>query len=99
LGKIATAGRNWEGFGPDPYLTGIAMAETITGMQAAGVQACAKHYLGNEQEKNRETMSSNIADRANHELYLWYVHDSSFSVQNPNGIGPLRMQSKPTSLL
>jgi len=68
-------------------------------MQAAGVQACAKHYLGNEQEKNRETMSSNIADRVNHELYLWYVHNSSFPVQNPNVIGPLRMQSKPTSLL
>ena len=26
LGKIPTAGRNWEGFSPDPYLTGIAMA-------------------------------------------------------------------------
>jgi beta-glucosidase len=61
------------GFGPDPYLTGIAMAQTINGMQAAGVQACAKHYIGNEQEKNRETMSSNIGDRVNHELYLWYV--------------------------
>jgi beta-glucosidase len=78
LGKIATAGRNWEGFSPDPYLTGIAIAETITGMQAAGVQACAKHYLGNEQEKNRETISSNIADRVNHELYLWCVHNPSF---------------------
>lgn len=49
------------------------MAETINGMQDAGVQACAKHYVGNEQEKNRNTMSSNIADRVNHELYLWYV--------------------------
>lgn len=30
-----------------------------------------KHWLGNEQEHNRETMSSNIGDRATHELYLW----------------------------
>jgi beta-glucosidase len=37
------------GFSPDPYLTGIAMQETILGMQKGGVQANAKHYIGNEQ--------------------------------------------------
>lgn len=42
LGKIPSAGRNWEGFTSDPYLSGIAMAETIHGMQGSGVQACAK---------------------------------------------------------
>ncbi|KAF2751276.1 glycoside hydrolase family 3 protein [Sporormia fimetaria CBS 119925] len=76
LGKIPTGGRNWEGFSPDPYLTGIAMKETIEGMQEAGVQACAKHFLANEQEKNRETMSSNVPDRALHELYLWPFYDA-----------------------
>jgi beta-glucosidase len=76
LGKIATGGRNWEGFSPDPYLTGIAMQQTIQGMQEAGVQACAKHYIGNEQEKNRDTMSSAIPDRVMHELYLWPFADA-----------------------
>ncbi len=76
LGKHAVGGRNWEGFGPDPYLTGIAMAETIQGMQASGVQASAKHFIGNEQELNRETMSSNIDDRTLHELYLWPFADA-----------------------
>lgn len=76
LGKNAAGGRNWEGFGPDPFLTGIAMAETIEGMQSAGVQATAKHYIGNEQELNRETMSSNIDDRTMHELYLWPFADA-----------------------
>ncbi|KAF7854757.1 hypothetical protein EAF04_010325 [Stromatinia cepivora] len=71
LGKIPVAGRNWEGFSNDPYLSGVGMANTVEGMQAAGVQACAKHYLGNEQELNRDKVSSNIADRVNHELYLW----------------------------
>ena len=33
------------GFGSDPYLQGIAMAETIKGMQGAGVQACAKYVF------------------------------------------------------
>jgi beta-glucosidase len=45
-------------------------------MQDAGVQACAKHFIGNEQERNRETMSSNIDDRTLHELYLWPFADS-----------------------
>lgn len=71
LGKIPTAGRNWEGFSNDPYLAGVAMANTINGMQAAGVQACAKHFIGNEQELNRDSMSANIDDRTLHELYLW----------------------------
>ncbi|KAK3312130.1 glycoside hydrolase superfamily [Apodospora peruviana] len=79
LGKNAAGGRNWEGFGPDPYLTGIAMAETIEGMQSSGVQAVAKHYIGNEQELNRETMSSNIDDRTMHELYLWPFADAVHS--------------------
>lgn len=76
LGKIPHGGRNWEGFGPDPYLTGIAMIETIEGMQSAGVQACAKHYIVNEQELNRDSMSSNVDDRTMHELYLWPFADS-----------------------
>ncbi|CAG8037563.1 unnamed protein product [Penicillium olsonii] len=71
LGKNPDGGRNWEGFSVDPYLSGVGMEETIQGMQDSGVQACAKHWLGNEQEHHRETMSSNIGDRATHELYLW----------------------------
>lgn len=76
LGKNAQGGRNWEGFGPDPYLTGVAMAETITAMQGNGVQATAKHWILNEQENNRETMSSSVDDRSMHELYMWPFADA-----------------------
>lgn len=68
------------GFSPDPVLTGVAMSETIKGIQDAGVIACAKHYIGNEQEHNRQATSdtafaysSNIDDKTMHELYLWWV--------------------------
>ncbi|KAK6581586.1 hypothetical protein PZA11_006277 [Diplocarpon coronariae] len=82
LGRSAYAGRNWEGFSPDPYLTGVAMEETITGIQSNGVQACAKHWIANEQETQRnpsyangtivqEAVSANIDDRTMHELYMW----------------------------
>lgn len=82
LGRAARGGRNWEGFSPDPYLTGDLFTESINGMQDAGVQACVKHFIGNEQETQRqpstnsnnmtiESVSSNIDDRTLHELYLW----------------------------
>jgi Glycosyl hydrolase family 3 N terminal domain len=45
MGRIAQGGRNWEGFGADPFLAGEAAYETILGMQHGGVQACAKHFI------------------------------------------------------
>ena len=45
IGRVPQGGRNWEGFGADPFLSGVAAYETILGMQSAGVQACAKHYI------------------------------------------------------
>ncbi|RDW58265.1 putative beta-glucosidase G [Coleophoma crateriformis] len=53
LGRSAWSGRNWEGFSPDPYLTGVAMEQTIGGMQSSGVQATAKHFIVYEQETQR----------------------------------------------
>jgi beta-glucosidase len=61
------------------------MEKTINGHQDAGVQACAKHWIGNEQEiqrnpiyspnntnvKTEGALSSNIDDRTMHELYMW----------------------------
>lgn len=42
LGRSGYGGRNWEGFSPDPYLTGVLFGDTIEGMQSTGLQACAK---------------------------------------------------------
>ncbi|KAN0079808.1 glycoside hydrolase family 3 protein [Tylopilus felleus] len=69
MGRIAQGGRNWEGFGADPYLSGESAYETILGLQSAGVQATAKHYIDNEQEHNRTVESSNVDDRTQHEIY------------------------------
>lgn len=73
LGRTAAGGRNWEGFSPDPYLTGVSIAETVVGIQSKGVVACAKHYILNEQEHFRNSISSNLDDKTMHELYLWWV--------------------------
>jgi beta-glucosidase-like glycosyl hydrolase len=53
LGRVALGGRNWEGFSPDPYLTGVGMSQTISGLQSVGLQSCAKHFILNEQETQR----------------------------------------------
>ncbi|KAF2123062.1 avenacinase [Lophiotrema nucula] len=81
LGRSPFGGRNWEGFSPDSYLSGALVEETVLGMQSVGVQACTKHYIGNEQEIQRnpesvdgvtvEAISSNIDDKTMHETYLW----------------------------
>ncbi len=42
LGKMPAAGRNWEGFGADPVLQGVAAAETIKGIQSEGVIATGR---------------------------------------------------------
>ncbi|RDX48955.1 hypothetical protein OH76DRAFT_1472179 [Lentinus brumalis] len=70
MGRIAQGGRNWEGFGADPYLTGESAYETVLGLQQSGVQACAKHYINNEQEHKRDHESSHVDDRTEHEIYL-----------------------------
>lgn len=77
LGRKPRGGRNWEGFGSDPVLQGVAGAQTIKGVQEQGVIATLKHAIGNEQEEYRmysviqAGYSSNIDDRTLHELYLW----------------------------
>ena len=89
LGRSPEGGRNWEGFSPDPYLSGVLMAQTIQGIQKEGVIACAKHYIANEQEHFRqgpdakaygfnisEALSTNIDDATLHELYLWPFVDA-----------------------
>lgn len=50
---INLPGRNWEGFSPDPYLTGVLFAETVKGIQSTGQMAVAKHFLFNEYESPR----------------------------------------------
>jgi beta-glucosidase len=53
LGRTPWGGRNGEGFGPDPYLNGVATGVSTWAYIDAGVIPGAKHFLLNEQETNR----------------------------------------------
>jgi len=64
-------GRNFEYFSEDPRLAG-AMAAAITRgvQQKEGFYVTVKHYACNNQEDNRNYVSSNLSERALREIYL-----------------------------
>jgi len=63
-------GRNFECYSEDPYLTGELAVGYIEGVQSQGISATIKHYIGNESEFERMSISSEIPERALREIYL-----------------------------
>jgi beta-glucosidase-like glycosyl hydrolase len=85
INRNALHGRNWEGFGADPYLSGENAYYYVQGVQNQGVVTTAKHYICNEQESNRtyqpktgptQGYSANLDDKTMHEIYLWPFAES-----------------------
>ncbi|KAA8910951.1 hypothetical protein TRICI_003962 [Trichomonascus ciferrii] len=75
LGTKELGGRNWEAFGTDPYLQGIAGAETVKGIQDAGMIAVGKHFILNEQGTKRTQVDELVDERSLYELYVWPFAD------------------------
>ncbi|MHA1169034.1 MAG: beta-glucosidase family protein [Candidatus Hodarchaeales archaeon] len=63
-------GRTFEYFSEDPFLTKEIAIPYIKGVQSQRVAACPKHFVANNQETNRFTVSAEIPERALHEIYL-----------------------------
>ncbi len=70
VARSPLGGRNFEYLGEDPLLAGKTAAALIRGVQRAGVLATVKHFAGNEQEWDRNHMSSEIDERTLREIYL-----------------------------
>ena len=51
-------------------LSGELAVGIIEGLQAQGISATMKHFIGNESEIERTTMSSDIDERTLREVYL-----------------------------
>jgi beta-glucosidase len=64
------AGRNFECYSEDPYLAGHMASAYIQGLQKKGVGACIKHFVCNDQEFERTTISSEVKERPLREIYL-----------------------------
>lgn len=68
--RTPLCGRNFEYFSEDPVLSGQIAASYVEGMQGENVGACLKHFAMNNQEKNRQSSSSNVDERTMREIYL-----------------------------
>jgi len=63
-------GRTFEYQTEDPHLNKVLAVATVKGIQSQKIAACVKHYICNNQEKNRKTVSSEVSERALQEIYL-----------------------------
>ena len=62
--------RNFEYYGEDPFLGARIAVGFIEGVQAQGVIATVKHYMGNNSEFDRHNANSQIDERTQREIYL-----------------------------
>jgi beta-glucosidase len=68
--RSVTNGRNFECYSEDPILSAELAVGYISGLQGQGIGATIKHFVGNESEIERTTMSSEIDERSLREIYL-----------------------------
>ena len=69
--RTAFAGRNFEYYSEDPYISGAIAASAVQGSQDNGVYAYMKHFAMNDQEANRCDMLCTWSnEQAIREIYL-----------------------------
>ena len=70
LQRTPIGGRNFECYSEDPHLSARLGVAFITGVQGTGVAACVKHFVANDTEFDRMTISSEPDERTLRELCL-----------------------------
>lgn len=70
LHRTTIAGRNFEYFSEDPYLSGVMGVAVTKAIQAHDIIAMGKHYVVNDQEYERFRTSVEVDEHVLRELYL-----------------------------
>ena len=70
INRVPLWGRNFEGYGEDPYLSGQMGVAYIRGVQGEGVIPSLKHFAANNEEYERHRVNATIDERTLHEIYL-----------------------------
>ena len=82
MARVPQNGRNFEYLsGEDPYLGKPMVKAVVNGIQSkgkaergternSGIMATAKHWVNNNQETNRMTVSANVSTRVEKEMYF-----------------------------
>ncbi len=68
--KDLRAGRSFEYFTEDPFLNGEIAASYVRGIQSQRNLAVLKHFVCNNQERERDYLNVNVSERALREIYL-----------------------------
>ena len=85
LHRYPLCGRNNEYYSEDGYLTGVLAACAVRGVQSTGTGACVKHFICNEQEKDKLESNSILSERALRQLYL-YAFEIAIKTADPLAI-------------
>ena len=70
INRMPLWGRNFEGYGEDPYLAGRLGVAYVRGVQGEGVIPSVKHFDANNEEFERHRIDEKIDERTLHEIYL-----------------------------
>ncbi|HMD76088.1 MAG TPA: glycoside hydrolase family 3 C-terminal domain-containing protein [Terracidiphilus sp.] len=70
INRVPLWGRNFEGYGEDPYLAAQLGVAYIRGVQGEGVIPAIKHFDANNEEFERHRIDEQIDERTLHEIYL-----------------------------
>jgi beta-glucosidase len=70
IARVAVSGRTFESFGEDPLLQARMVVPEIQAIQAHPIEATVKHYVANNQEYQRATISAEVDERSLQEIYL-----------------------------
>ncbi|MGZ8753258.1 MAG: beta-glucosidase H, partial [Acidimicrobiia bacterium] len=70
LHRHPLAGRNFECYSEDPYLTARLAVGFVRGVQSNDVGVTVKHFVANDSEFERMSISSEVDERTLRELYL-----------------------------